>query len=735
MDLSAGSGPGTRKLLDATLRNVTAGGVCVIVTLAFSLSYAALIFAGPLAPYLGYGIAATFITTGIGALAMSWRSSFPFALGSPDASTSAIMAALVASFGSRLIAQGAGDHLLAQTLVLLSLSCALTGLALCGLGIVRAGRAIRFVPYPVIGGFLGAAGWLIVAGAIQIMTGVRPGWLRMERFLDPLTLAQIAAGIAVAAVLLLGRRRFKGPLAQPAMLLACAAVVYVGLALFGISLTQAQTDGWTFRPPTVAPLTPPWDIAEWRRFPWHLLPTMAADLVAIMFVATVSILLNVAGLEVLTKREANLDRELATAGLANVAAAAVGGYVAGVPLSRSTLAFKLAGNSRVPNLCIAASSFAMLAINPGFLGYVPKCVLGGLLLSLGFDLLHRWLIASARQLSRVEYFSLVVIALVIVNWDFVAGILIGILISCTTFALSASRVSAIKFSFDGSEYRSSLDRSARDLVLLAQYGRELQGMTLQSYLFFGSANQLYQHIKQLLAERPQCRHLLFDFHLVTGIDSSAIHSFTRIKQVVDNAGARLVLVALSPALTNAFRANAFLSSDIVVVSDLDHALESCENAIIAAHRDRGAENRSLRDWLAEELEGAEFADVLSQQCRRVEFGPHDVIARQGEPSDSMHFILEGRVGVIVNLEGGRTIRVRSLGQHTTIGEMGLITGKPRSATVEAEVASVLYELGADTYERMKTENPALSRALLAYVIRIMAERLSFASRTIGALQR
>jgi SulP family sulfate permease len=84
---------------------------------------------------------------------------------------------------------------------------------------------------------------------------------------------------------------------------------------------------------------------------------------------------------------------------------------------------------------------------------------------------------------------------------------------------------------------------------------------------------------------------------------------------------------------------------------------------------------------------------------------------------------------------GRTLRVRSLGQHTTIGEMGLITGKPRSATVEAEVASVLYELSAEAYERMKVENPALSRVLLAYVIRIMAERLSFASRTIGALQR
>jgi len=377
----------------------------------------------------------------------------------------------------------------------------------------------------------------------------------------------------------------------------------------------------------------------------------------------------------------------------------------------------------------------MLGINPGFLAYVPKCVLSGLLLVIGLDLLYRWLIASARQLSRIEYLSLVIITLMIINWDFIAGILVGIVISCATFALSASRVSAVKFSFDGSEYRSSLDRSAKELALLTEPGRELQGLSLQSYLFFGSADQLYQHIKQLLAARPECRHLLFDFRLVTGIDSSASHSFEQIKQAVDKCGARLVLVNLSPALTGAFRAIGFLSKDIVIGFDRDHALESCEDAIIAAHRTDAGGVRSLRDWLAEELDTPEYADILAQQCRRIEFGPGEIIARQGEPSDSMHFILEGRIGVIVEGGGGRRIRVRSLGQHTTIGEMGLITQRPRSATIEAEVASVLYELSAGAYERIKIDNPALSRSLLAYIIRVMAERLSFASRVIGVLQR
>ena len=101
----------------------------------------------------------------------------------------------------------------------------------------------------------------------------------------------------------------------------------------------------------------------------------------------------------------------------------------------------------------------------------------------------------------------------------------------------------------------------------------------------------------------------------------------------------------------------------------------------------------------------------------------------------MHFILEGRVGIIVNMDDGRSIRVRSLGPHTTIGEMGLIASQLRSAIIQAEVPSVLYALSANAYERIKRENEPLAQALLTYVISIMAERLRFSSRVIGVLRR
>ena len=67
--------------------------------------------------------------------------------------------------------------------------------------------------------------------------------------------------------------------------------------------------------------------------------------------------------------------------------------------------------------------------------------------------------------------------------------------------------------------------------------------------------------------------------------------------------------------------------------------------------------------------------------------------------------------------------------------MGLITSQLRSATIQAEVPSVLYALSGEIYERIKRENQPLAQALLTYVVSVMAERLSFASKVIGVLRR
>jgi SulP family sulfate permease len=724
---------GNQKLRVA-LKDVFAGAICSILSIAYCLSYAALIFTGPLEHVLSYGVAVTFLSAAVGGSIVALRSSLPFAIAGPDSSISVVIAAMVATLIHRLALHG-GTEFLVPTLIAMSLTTALTGLLLCILGFARAGRAIRFVPFPVIGGFLGATGWLVIMGAVQVVADQRPELANLGAFANVAIAAKLAAGVIVAIALQLALRRSKSPLILPGILLAAFVTTYVVLLSSGFSIAEAQAQGWMFGSQPVAGLISPWQPSALRGFSWTALPPLAGDLVAIMFVTVINLLLNTTGIEIATRTEANIDRDLKVLGLANIASAALGGYVNCTSLSRSILVRTAGATGRISGLTVAAISAALLVADPAFLGYVPKYVLAGLLFFLGAGLVHQWLIQSARQLQRIDYLSLLAIALLIINWGFIAGVLTGIVIGCATFALSVSRVNSIKFSFDGSEYRSSLDRGQQEQSLLADHGREIQGMALQSYLFFGSTNRLYQHVKALLARRRECRFLIFDFHRVTGIDSSATQSFAQIKQAVTEAGAKIVLVNLAPELERVFRNARFIADDVIVAIDLDRALESCEQAIIELHRAEVSDSRSLRVWLSEALGDAQLANSLAEYCRRLEVQSGDIIAKQGEPAASMHFILDGRVGIIVDLPEGRTTRVRSLGRHTTVGEMGLITRSPRSATIQAEAPSVLYELDAEAFDRIKREHPAISQALLAYVIRVMTERLSFANRLISVLQR
>ena len=412
-----------------------------------------------------------------------------------------------------------------------------------------------------------------------------------------------------------------------------------------------------------------------------------------------------------------------------------GGYPGCISISRSVLNYNGGGTGPLSGLTVAAISLLMLIFAPSLLGHMPKFVLGGLLIYLGADALHKWIVQSRRRLSLTEYLSLLVIVLIIVEWGFIAGILIGVVIGCATFALSASRIDSIKFSFDGSEYRSSLDRSREELAVLAAHGGSIQGLNLQSYLFFGSANRLFQHVKALLARHPECRFLVFDFKLVTGIDSSAAYSFAQIKRTANDRGIRLVLVHLQAATEKALRSSDFITRDVSVMPELDHALEWCENDIIAQHEGHGDEEASLKDWFVRIFGTDKEAVELMQRCERLEVDAGEVIVRAGDAANSMHFILDGRVGVMIPTADGELTRVRSLGRYTTIGEMGLVTRAPRNATIQAEVASVLYVLSVHQFEAIKAENPELSQKLLTFFVLVMAERLTFANRLIGVLRR
>src|ERR1019366_751365 len=103
--------------LRAALKDVLGGSAASVLTVTFGLSYALLIFAGPLAPFLSYGVAVTFISSAVLAATIALGSSLPFAVAGPESSTAAMTAILASSLAERVTAADPAASLLAPVLI------------------------------------------------------------------------------------------------------------------------------------------------------------------------------------------------------------------------------------------------------------------------------------------------------------------------------------------------------------------------------------------------------------------------------------------------------------------------------------------------------------------------------------------------------------------------------------------------------------------------------------------
>src|SRR5580700_4742890 len=268
---------GTRLPLRVILKDILGGSAASVLTVTFGLSYSLLIFGGPLAPYLSYGVAATFISSAILAGVIAVGSSIPFAVSGPESSTAAMTGILASSMVERIVAANPSAPLLAPILITLAIATILTGLVLCCFGMTRMGRAIRYVPYPVVGGFLGATGCLVVLGAIRVITGQRLQFATIGQFANLLTVSELAAACAMALVLYLTWHRSRRSLGLPAILIGGVVAAHVAFWLAGIPLAEAQASGWTFQPPPVASFMLPWSGSEISHYPWYAVPDLLGN--------------------------------------------------------------------------------------------------------------------------------------------------------------------------------------------------------------------------------------------------------------------------------------------------------------------------------------------------------------------------------------------------------------------------------------------------------------------------
>ena len=118
-------------------------------------------------------------------------------------------------------------------------------------------------------------------------------------------------------------------------------------------------------------------------------------------------------------------------------------------------------------------------------------------------------------------------------------------------------------------------------------------------------------------------------------------------------------------------------------------------------------------------------------CRRVKAG--STIYRQGEHGNSICFVVEGELDVIKEMDNGQKARVATLRKGQAVGEMAIIDGYTRSATICARHNAAVLILKRSDFNRLVDEHPQLGIKILKGLARMLSANLRSSSNTLSEL--
>jgi SulP family sulfate permease len=694
--------------------------VAIALALAYALSFAALIFSGELRSGFGIGVFSALVAVAIGGLAIAVFSRFAIAMAGPDNNPTAVLALAATGIAVVVPAQR-----IPTMLTVIALATLLTGIALIAFGAARTSRAIRYIPEPMIGGFNAASGVLVMLGSLRVLTGHSLGLAGLHALVMEPVLIQFGLALALAATLVVLSGRF-GAVAIPLTFLGSVAASLAAATVLHVPFDALRATGWFFSMPKASP----W-LAWSAHGPIDVHATLMSvpAMVVVAIVSSVTLLFNETGLELLTGKDVDLDRELRLTGFANVAGALFGGMVAYVSFARTSLNHQLGVRDRSIGVIVALGALAAIVVGPWrLIDFVPVFAPAGLLIALGGGVAYRWLIRPHRGQSRGDYVTIWAIVLAIVWLGFVPGIVVGLAVGCITFVVRYGRVDAVERRWSGELIRSSLQRSQRESDVLATQGRRVRVFRLRGFIFFGIADRLYRELFACTREVDGVMWIVVDFGGVTGMDSSAAAAFVKFARNVDADRVQFMICGMNARVVTLW--NAALDSHLrpLAFEDRDLALEFCEAQLLQLFDSSAQEAASIDAWLSARF-GVPLAKLICDRLERIDLATGVVLCAQGERADRMFFIDCGRLAVII----GEAVRVSSLGPQTTIGEMGLYRQMPRDATVVAEVPAVVYALSRDRLEEIEMLDPRAAMAFHASIVRSLADRIDHQNDVIASM--
>jgi len=714
--------------------SIIAGVIGGIIKIVAAMAFSALIFTGTLAAYLPQGIGIVLFGFLLFAVISTFTASYPVNINTPQD----IPIAIIALIATTVMATNGKDWDAETTFqfifVTIALTSILVGIFFFILGTLKLGKLVRFIPYPVVGGFLAGTGWLIVKFAFIMTAGMGLSLDNVVSLFDQATLHKWFPGLIFGLIMLISSRYTKHYLLIPVLIAIGITSFYAIMFFYGFSYTDLESNGYLLGPFPEGGLFQGLPLKYLSDFKWSIFLEQLPAIGTMMILNAISVLFNYSGLEIIIKKDLDLDQELKTTGIGNIIAGLGGAPPGHLSLGGTLLSISIGSKSKLTNIVIALLCALTLFFGSEVLSFFPRIILGGLLFNLGLSFLVDWLYSTWSRVPKTDYTIILLIFLVIGTVGFLEGVITGLLMSVVLFVVSYSKVEIIKHELTGKTFHSNVERSESLKKIIDDSGDQTLILPLQGFIFFGSANRLLERIKLHLQSQNEknLKYLVFDFKQVTGVDSSTINSFNKLRILAELDNFQVLFCNLTPQIISQFEAEGLFADSMdlfLKFDDLDHGMEWCEEQIISETTISSNKQKEEIDEI--KLFEEKFADLLIY-FESKDINQNTTFIEQGNDPEGLYFIKSGRVTVEL-LSSNNKIRLKSMGTGTVVGEVSLYLKTQATASVISNTACKTYFLSHENFEKLNKEDPERAAELHTYIVKLLSDRLAKSNATIQAL--
>jgi SulP family sulfate permease len=734
------------KLLSNIKGDLSGAISAAIISIPLSIGYGIIVYGPlgteilPLAALLGIYACI------IGGIIASLLGGTDIQITAPKAPLTLILASFVAPLVSSLqIPDTASKHML---IIALASMCVLTGgLIQFFFGILHLGNLIKFVPYPVVSGFMNGIAVILILEQVGPLIGAGSHISLLEVLSHPALIQPFTffVGLTTVIMVFFSRRFLKAIPASLMGLLIGTALFYALKDIGGVSTLGPVIGDFHFEwpKPDIFPKTFRLlgDIDLRGLFPSILITGFVLGSIGSLESLLSSVAAdNVAG----TRHKSN--RELIGQGIGNI----MNSLFSALPSAGSELHnmanYRAGGRTRLSSLVCGISILLIVMTLGSGIGKIPLAVIAGIIVSVGFSLFDKWtldlfrkLLQAREQQKRILANLAVTIAVAVVTVcvNLIVAVLIGIAVASGLFVVRMGR-SIIKKKYFGDQIHSKKVRSIKNNTLLEERGKGILVYELQGPLFFGSADNLAMEIERAMNQYTYC---ILDMKRVNEIDSTGAKILGQISKKINESGKYLLISHLrdNPSLSEFLKAMGVykMLSEDSFFSDTDAALEWAEDNVLTQSIELVGSSGGIQleqmdifeDFTQKEIR------ILKQKLTCTTFKKGEIILKEGDTDKNLFFLTRGSVSVRILLpESNRYKRLITYSPGVLFGELAFLDGRPRSADVWADEDSETYLLSPDEYTVLQDETPEIAVKLMRNIALETSERLRIRTNEVRVLE-